>query len=62
MMQKEIFEAVCAEFHDNYFEDKWHEIPENSIMKAGTRNAMHKALLKLWELRLTNDSKVEAGK
>lgn len=58
MLNNEIFEAVCAEFHDNYFEDKWHELDENSIMKAGTRNAMHKALLKLWELRPANQSKV----
>jgi len=51
MTQAEIFEAVCKEFNDNYMEDKWDELHENSIEKALTRNAMSKALLKLWSLR-----------
>jgi len=51
MMQKEILDAVCKEFYDNYFEDKWDEIHENSITKAMTRDSMAKALLKLWSLR-----------
>lgn len=44
---EEIFEAVCAEFNDNFFEDKWTEIPESSICKASVRVAMKRALDKL---------------
>ncbi len=50
-MQEKIFEAVCKEFNDDFFEDKWDEEPENGIHKSMLRHSMKKALLKLWELR-----------
>ena len=58
MENKEMLEAVCQEFHDNYFEDKWADIPDNSITKTMTRNAMAKALLKLWRLRPANQQSI----
>lgn len=51
MTNEEILEAVCKEFHDNYFEDKWDDEREDGITKAMTRNCMRKALIKLWSLR-----------
>ena len=51
MDNKEMLEAVCKEFNDNYMEDKWDDIPDNSITKEMTRQAMAKALMKLWRLR-----------
>jgi hypothetical protein len=47
----EVFEAVCREFHDTYFEDRWDSLPDDGIEKAALRNSMRNALLKLWSMR-----------
>lgn len=57
MDNAQILETVCREFNDTLFEDKWDALPQDSVVKYSVRTAMKKALLKLWELRPSNDFK-----